>query len=187
LSEIAFCQLMNFNEGGGVGSIHRPSDKELKNLLESPYVLFNGNFIGPPSGILFRRPARFLFNEKLKWLVDIDFYINNWVGNQFVFIPEVLISVYSGGSSQVTRECEHNLQINVYEYLTVFDGLKNRLSKKQYDQCIKTLKIIFSNLNVININQIRQAGYLGAIPKEISRFMQVIKLNQFLARCLARL
>lgn len=186
-SNVVFCSILNCNAQTGVDRIHRPTSRELSELSSDPSILFCGNYVGPPSGTLFRAPTKYLFNEKLKWLVDIDFYIQNWSGKEFFYLPQVLIKVTSGSPHQVTRSCEHDLQINIFEYLTVFDSIKENLSKQKYDSCIRMLKIIFANLNVQSIEQIRQAGYLGSIPRDLFLFISYIRANQFLAKCLAKL
>ena len=184
---IVFCALLNRDASTGSEKIHRPSAIDLKRLTEDPNILFCGNFIGPPSGILFRAPPKYLFNEKLKWLVDIDFYMSNWTGKEFLFVPKVLMKISSGDPDQVTRSCEFDMQINAFEYLTLFDRLQNSLTKNELRKYIRKLRRIFANLNVTNIEEIRRAGFGGDIPKSISQFLPIIRFNQTLAKCLARI
>jgi glycosyltransferase involved in cell wall biosynthesis len=185
-ANIVFCSLLSCDVTTGVERIHQPSSINLLRLAEDPSILFSGNFLGPPSGVIFRAPSKYLFNEKLKWLVDIDFYIKNWTGKEFLFLPKTLVKITSGDPNQVTRNCEFDVKINLFEYFTVFDEIKNRLTKQQIRRCIRTLKIILVNLNVKSIEEIRMAGYAGKVPLSISRFISLVRINQTLAKCLAR-
>jgi len=185
-ANIVFCSLLSCDVITGIERTHQPSSIDLLKLAEDPSILFSGNFVGPPSGIIFRAPSKYPFNEKLKWLVDIDFYIKNWTGKEFLFLPKTLVRITSGDPNQVTRDCEFDLKINLFEYFTVFDEIKNRLTKQQIRRCIRKLKIILANLNVNSIEQIRMAGYAGNIPLSISRFISLVRINQTLAKCLAR-
>jgi glycosyltransferase involved in cell wall biosynthesis len=185
--DMVFCVVQNQDAKTGLRSINCPSAEELQALTINPSVLFCGNFIGPPSAILFRSPNKYLFNKKLKWLVDIDFYIQNWPGNRIHFIPEALINVSCGGVGQVTRLCENDQDIHLFEYFTVFDALQSSLTKDMREKCIRHLKIILSRFNIQSPEAIQEAGYFGAIPKEILQFIPWIRFNQVIAKCIAKL
>lgn len=185
--DMVFCSVLNEDIQTGLRRTHRPSAEDLCALALNPAILLSGNFIGPPSAILFRSPVKYLFNKKLKWLVDIDFYIQNWPGNRIHFIPETLIKVSCGGLNQVTRLCENDQDIHLYEYFTVFNALQSSLTKSEKKKCIRHLKIILSSFNIQTQDLIRKAGYLGPIPKEILQFIPWIRINQILAKFMARL
>ena len=53
-----------------------PTREQLDSLYKNPVVLFFANFIGAPSTTIFRRDWFVPFDSKLKWVVDIDFYIS---------------------------------------------------------------------------------------------------------------
>lgn len=185
--DMVFCIVQNQDTKTGLRYINCPSADDLQALATNPSVLLCGNFIGPPSAILFRSPIKYLFNKKLKWLVDIEFYIRNWSGNRIHFIPETLINVSCGGEGQVTRLCENNQNIHLFEYFTVFNELQSSLTKGERRKCIRHLKIILSRFDIQSPELIRRAGYLGPIPKEILQFIPWIRLNQIIAKCIARL
>jgi hypothetical protein len=46
---------------------------------------------------------------------------------------------------------------------------------------------MLSNLNIQSIDQIRQAGYKDQIPKKITQFIPWIRMNQMIAKLIARL
>jgi glycosyltransferase involved in cell wall biosynthesis len=185
--DMVFCSVLNQDVRTGLAHLHRPSAQDLRALTLNPGVLLSGNFIGPPSAILFRSPIKHLFNKKLKWLVDIEFYIQNWPGSRIHFIPEALIKVSCGGDDQVTRLCENDRDIHLFEYFTVFNALHGSLTAGEQRKCIRHLKIILSSFNIQRVEQIREAGYLGPIPKKILQFLPWIRINQLVAKCMARL
>ena len=44
-------------------------------LCDLPEVLLAANRIGPPSVVIFKKDLNVLFDSRMRWLVDIDFYI----------------------------------------------------------------------------------------------------------------
>ena len=46
-----------------------------KLLKKDPRNLFHLNFIGPPSVVMHRNDGEVWYDKRMKWLVDIDFYI----------------------------------------------------------------------------------------------------------------
>ena len=51
------------------------SDHHLKALQRNPERLLAANRIGPPSVVLFKKDMSILFDNRMQWLVDVDFYI----------------------------------------------------------------------------------------------------------------
>jgi glycosyltransferase involved in cell wall biosynthesis len=104
---------------------HFPSSGFLQSLKENPAILFNGNLVGPPSAILFRKDLAIFFDERMKWLVDIDFYIQilQKTKGKFNYIPEPLITSVSYASHNVTNSC-NTAETELYEYFLLFEKLK---------------------------------------------------------------
>lgn len=167
--------------------VHSPSRKNLNDLFLNPAILLCGNFIGAPSVTFYRAMPNKIFDVNLKWLVDIDFYIQNWTGAQFYFIDEPLVHISVGSSEQATNLCQASITVNVFEYLSVFNNISGSLDAASRKRIIQFIKRILSKFNIRDIKQIRACGYFGPIPKELTRFLKVIAFNQRLAQCLARL
>ena len=55
--------------------LHAPSQQQLLSLNQDPSCLFFANFIGAPSATIFRKAYVLPFDNALRWLVDVDFYI----------------------------------------------------------------------------------------------------------------
>jgi glycosyltransferase involved in cell wall biosynthesis len=82
---------------------HRPTTKQLQMMSTMPEKLFLGNYIGAPSATIYRRKAAMDYDNRMKWLVDIDFYIRVLQRNKnFSYNPEILISTPTNAGHQVT-------------------------------------------------------------------------------------
>ncbi|THU39464.1 glycosyltransferase family 2 protein [Niastella caeni] len=131
-----------------------------KQLLKQRATLCAGNVIGPPSVVLHLNDKQFFYDNKVKWVVDIEFYIRYLKTGQPVYIPEVLINV-GIGEYQVTQETFRKREVEIPEnfYLlnkTGIAALKNRLV---YDAWWRLMR----NLNILSVEDLRTAGYSGAV------------------------
>ena len=70
----------------------------------NPVTLLSQNIVGPPSVVMHKNDGKFFYDPKLKWLVDIDFYIRYFHGERPLYIPGVSVNV-GIGREQVTRDC----------------------------------------------------------------------------------
>jgi glycosyltransferase involved in cell wall biosynthesis len=84
-------------------------------IKANPSHLFSGNYIGAPSVTMFRR-SKELFDERLKWFVDVEFYFRylNAIGRA-AYTPDPLIGINVGSAEQVTSSCVNDPRINLYE------------------------------------------------------------------------
>ncbi len=102
--------------------------------IQSDYRnLFLGNTIGAPSAVIVRRAAlgldgkkggaecAIVYDEKLKWLVDMDYYMNLLKRNpRFVFTKEPLVSIGISGA-QLTEDCRDDKELNAFEYGYIYE------------------------------------------------------------------
>jgi glycosyltransferase involved in cell wall biosynthesis len=128
------------------------SSSRAKFIFQFPQSLFWGNFIGSPSATIFRKgPLR--FDPKLKWLVDLEFYIRCLLENpkvEFTTEPLVFVGINDG---QVTNSCHGNNRLNIFEYSHVF--LKHQL--REFEPCKKHLIHIFARFNA-SLANVRAVG-----------------------------
>lgn len=103
-------------------------------LISSDYRnLFLGNTVGAPSAVIVRRAALGLdgkgdeirdavvYDEKLKWLVDMEYYMNLLKHNpRFVFTKKPLVSIGIGGG-QLTEGCRDDKGLNAFEYGYIYE------------------------------------------------------------------
>ena len=101
--------------------VHRPLKEQIDSLRERPWALQFANFIGAPSATIFRRKMGFAFDEKLRWVVDIDAYLK-LLGDrpQFAFLPETLVCIAANGVHQVTRDVAGDAPSRVREHLHLY-------------------------------------------------------------------
>lgn len=106
---------------------HLPSAIQLRRLKSNLRCIFDGNFIGAPSATIFRRMIGVRFDQRLQWLVDIDFYMQVLMKNSnFTFSSAPLVCITTGSSQQVTAKCQGDRCIELREYFFVYQKIKNR-------------------------------------------------------------
>ncbi|PZP51106.1 MAG: hypothetical protein DI598_04000 [Pseudopedobacter saltans] len=122
------------------------SNYRKKLLKKEPLSLLSDNVVGPPSVTMVRNSIHELYDERLKWRVDIDYYIRvlNMSGD-FTFIPEPLINV-GIGAEQVTNEVKYNKNIELPEALIILEkygtqSLKNIVIYDSWWRFVRNLKI----------------------------------------------
>lgn len=149
-----------------------------KQMLKQPYSLFSGNVIGPPSVILHPNDKQFFYDKKLKWLVDMEFYIRYFKTTKPVYIPEILMNV-GMGEHQVTQDCFRKREVEVPEnfYLLNKVGIAALKNMLVYDAWWRSMR----NLEITDEKDIRNAGYSGAIhPVLLSMIRWQKKMPRFL-------
>ncbi|MBS1637645.1 MAG: glycosyltransferase family 2 protein [Bacteroidetes bacterium] len=104
--------------------IHSLSAKHEQRMKRDIGFLFFRNCIGSPSATLYRRDAAVVFDEKLIWLVDVDFYIQYIQKHKaFCFYKAPLICTAHETENQVTGTVIRNRTIQVKEHVLLFDKL----------------------------------------------------------------
>ena len=112
----------------------RCMNEEQEDCLRKDYrYVFCHNKIGAPSATIFRNDGK-CFDEKLKWLVDSEFYMRILeTDKQFVFTREPLVSI-GIADTQVTNSCINNKCLLLREYTYVYSKLglsKSKMCKKK--------------------------------------------------------
>lgn len=117
--DFVFCTSEILDVQTNQNSYNEPSDDFIKELNENPKILFNKNLIGSPSAIAFKKEFFQPFDIKLKYLVDVDFYINLLSRKiKIAFIKEPLITNTANNSEQITASSITKLvQVGEYSYL----------------------------------------------------------------------
>ena len=120
---LAFSASNNCRVDGGGLWVHRPDRERLENVWEHPERLFLGNIIGAPSAVIHRGAAGLRFDERMKWLVDIDFYWRALAANgnrPGVYIEEPLVDIVAGAEGQVTQSCRYEPAVELKESFLLF-------------------------------------------------------------------
>jgi len=176
--DFAFCSTRNVDGKGCIMSIHSLNRRELNKLAHNPNCLFNKVGIGAPSVTIYRSDLEIYFDRKLKWYVDVDFYIRILKHNKkFIFSSEPLVCVSTGSSHKVTNECINNREINLFEFFYVFQKIEmNNIFDYKY------LKPIILKLLRYNVKSEYELIKLG-IKEPLSHILQIaIVINKFLLR-----
>ena len=99
--------------------INQPELKLVYALNRDPFLLLKGNFIGPPSCILFLK-SDIVFDNNSKWLVDIDFYIRLIIEkkHQVYYINEIFFENCMDQHNITNNYLfDQELQLSEYVYL----------------------------------------------------------------------
>jgi glycosyltransferase involved in cell wall biosynthesis len=126
-SSLAFSAAFNIAPDNTIINTHEFNTKELKILGKNPNCLFYKDIaIGPPSSVIFKNNMNIFFDNKIKWMVDIDFYIrflkNN---NDFIYIEKPLVGVTGHAKTRVTNLCLNNIDIDAKEKLYLFNKIRD--------------------------------------------------------------
>ena len=82
--------------------------------------LFLGGFIGAPSAVIYRN-CDVRFDDKLKWLIDSDFYIRLLEKkNSFANTDEPLVCI-GVSSTQLTNSCASDKDVNISEHKYLYE------------------------------------------------------------------
>jgi len=173
-ADFAFCSSLNCGDDQRLRFIHTPSDSQIHQLRADSTVLFGGNFIGSPSATIYRRRVSQKFDPRLKWVVDIDFYIRLLRMNRIFCVsmkPLVAIRVFS--PAQVTAACEGNKKVEVFEWLLLYTKIVGRYPLDY--QCLRVIWRLFDRYAVRSEQDVVDCGIEFPIPLEI-RIMLLLRM-----------
>lgn len=171
-SDFAFSASSNYGPEMKLKFVHVPSEKQLNKLRHNHNYLFLGNFVGAPSATIYRSKVNRKFDSRLKWVVDIDFYISVLKdNNNFIFCSKPLVCITNGAPSQVTSECTGNKSIELFEWLYLY--LKIRKEQIPGYGHIKFFWDLFKKFKVKSVNELYDLGLMPPISAEISMIILV--------------
>ena len=123
--DFAFSSSWNLDKDFKMVNQHSPDIRELNLIKKSPDHLFFSAIVGAPSATIFRNNRAILFDNSLKWLVDMDFYIRILKCNKcFVYCEVPLISTVDA-PLRVTHECMTDQKILINEMIIVLRKITN--------------------------------------------------------------
>ena len=143
----------------------------MRKINNDPSMLLFGNMIGAPSIMMYENTINLEFDKRMKWLVDIDFYIRLLKDNNFVYTKSELVSINIAEDNRVTNACIDNRKINIYETMIMFE--KFNLKDLNYSYKLYFLKL-FLKFNVISNSDINDCGYSGVIHVELSKLFKYV-------------
>ncbi|HEX5153348.1 MAG TPA: glycosyltransferase [Parafilimonas sp.] len=125
-----------------------------RKILRMPDVLFAKNVIGPPSVTMLHKTIGLLYDERLKWRVDQEFYIRVLRKDRsFLYINKPLINV-GISALQVTQSCKNIPSVELPEGFIMLEKygtlpMKNLLI---YDAWWR----LFRNMDIKNEKRLKQ-------------------------------
>lgn len=147
----------------------RKAEKYVKALQKDPFELFLTNRIGAPSVTIFRNGKNLFFDKNLKWVVDMDFYIQCLRQNsRIAFLNDVLINI-GISKTQVTNACQCNKQISIFEQIYLYNKYQSHLQKKKYQACIIALLKRFKINDLDSLKELLPEGM--EIPEKIIKYL----------------
>ncbi|HEY4936812.1 MAG TPA: hypothetical protein VII44_09535, partial [Puia sp.] len=139
-----------------------PDFRQLQSLKRMPEILFASNRIGPPSVVIFKKDGAVFFDSRMKWLVDIDFYIRYLKKHEPAeYIPQNLVQI-GISDSQVTQSSFGKPNVEIPERFMLGEKLDKTAIHhiSVFDAWWRFLR----NLSIRDITQIENSGYTGKIP-----------------------
>jgi glycosyltransferase involved in cell wall biosynthesis len=133
-----------------------------KAFAKAPVNVLFDNLVGPPSVVIHRNKPAYRYDEKVRWTVDVDFYIRLLNAHPgFTYIPEPLCYV-GMGKEQITEEVHGVKEVFIPEYFYVLQKMGDGpfRSVLVYDFFWRLLR----NMKIKGVMDIRSAGYEGPLP-----------------------
>lgn len=138
-SSFLFCETDVLYTKQNTHRIQSVSAKQLRILKTNPEFIFFKNIIGAPSATLCLNTGQ-LYDANLKWLVDIDFYIQSFRNGTFSCLKKPLISTLHDIEGQITGDVQHDKSIQIKEHVLVFNKIINQVTN------LKPYTIFFDDL-----------------------------------------
>ena len=113
----------------GASWVHSADAAQIADMKRRPERLLLGNVIGAPSATIYRRSLGLDFDPRMRWLVDVDFYMRALRLNPRVAVTEEpLIITPTGARHQVTEAVRDDGALQVREALLMFEKAFDQLS-----------------------------------------------------------
>jgi len=149
---------------------HVPGKREELKLKHSPLDLIAHNFIGHPSVTLIPNRKAESYDEKVKWVVDLEYYLRQLNTLVPVAIPAALINI-GVHPGQVTQQSIRRPEIELPEHLYLIQKLGTAILKniRVYDHYWR----LFRNLGFRSIEDAEKFANGNAIPAELKKMWTV--------------
>jgi len=145
--------------------------------------LFFRNIIGAPSAVCFVNERKILFEERFKWLVDVEFYIRFLkLSPYFVHIEEPLVTVLDGAVGQITPDVSADRKLVISENLELFSSVySTKLNRKK---SLLYFQELFSNYSVLSYENLTNDFQ---VPENINDFVKEVFTELPKARLLKKI
>lgn len=165
---LIFSAYTNVFENSGQKKLVFPEKLRLLQAQKEPAILVARNFIGPPSVTMHRNDGNFMYDPRLKWLVDIDMYRRRIEANELIYLPRPLVNV-GMSDSQVTSYTKNIGAVEIPEHFHFLNkmGIEKLKNILVYDYNWRFIR----NFKLRQPEDIRGFGYNGTIPQALLKIM----------------
>lgn len=153
---------------------NNPSLEQINKVRNFPATLLNGNIIGAPSAVIFRKADLLLFDAKTIWFVDIDFYVQILIKNNNLKYDATDAISIGISTSQITKSVEKDKKINIFEHFYFLNkwNIQNIIGSQFEDSTVQLLK----KFNIYSMDQIRKSGYENQVPNDLNKiFLRIFR------------
>jgi glycosyltransferase involved in cell wall biosynthesis len=128
-----------------LGDSKQLSEQWKKRLKDEPMILMSSNVIGPPSVTMVHKSILEDYDERLRWRVDLDYYIRILQQTPFAYLDEVLVNI-GISDIQITQEVKYQKQVELPEAMLILekyglDSFKNIIVFDSWWRLIRNLDI----------------------------------------------
>lgn len=168
-NKILFCSSRHVDSSYNYYSSHILTEDNMNKIKNEPQILFLGNLIGAPSIMMYHRDIEIYFDKRMKWLVDLDFYIRILKDVNFVYTQDELVCINIGEENRVTYQCENDKYINIYEHILLLEKLEFKIIPLKYK--VYLIKL-FLKFNIKTLNEFKYERYL----KELKIILLIVNI-----------
>lgn len=167
-----FSNYTNVFEGSGKEEIVDQEMWRYKLFLKNPSILVAKNIIGPPSVTIHPNDKNLFYDKRLKWLVDIDFYIRRLKQNKPVHISSPIVNV-GIGEEQVTTSVKNVATVEIPEQFILLgkEGIASLKNVLVYDYYWRFVR----NFKIKSVDFFKNNGYHDEIPEVIKNIISFQK------------
>lgn len=142
--DLAFSASRACEDDGTLIFVHRPSSEQIESLRKNSWSLQFANIVGAPSTTIFRK-CNDLFDKRLRWVVDVDAYLELLkINKHFIYIDEPLVCVSSNGQHQITQFYLRNTLLRCWEHIFLYNKRRPNFNGR-----FKGFKFLFTMLHSI--------------------------------------
>jgi glycosyltransferase involved in cell wall biosynthesis len=154
---------------------HECTLEQFEKIRNHPSSLFLGNRIGSPSATIYKNDSLIAYDETMKWLVDIDYYIQRIKANpQIVFTSEALICTVDGAKGQVTQGLITDGEIQIREHLYLFSKIISDV--KNTDEYVLYFQSLFDRFNIFKASDLES---IYKVPQNLKIFLdRIFKIQE---------
>lgn len=182
-ADFGFSATLVWNINTNNKTIHSCSQNQLSKLKNEYHYLFFKNLIGAPSATIYKKEMAVKFDNRFKWLVDIDFYISALLNNNIVqYVDKPLICTAHGMESQVTQQVEYDKTIQVREHVLLFSKIISQL--KSYKNYLMFFDELFLRYDVNSLSDLKQ---ICDVPENLNGFLDQVFQNLHKFKTLKRI